>query len=353
MAIITIIDGTFSKKTYASVWEKEYSDSLDNDMQRIIACALKASSGYNMQPWKVKILDDNTVELHADMDKTLDVVDSGHEILLISQGTFIKEFEIGAQTYGYTSEVTTYDIDLSVQSPLVATIVIVKNEVEAMRDATSSATLNGNSEDNKVNLKETLDAHFTPINELDYLLIDNENGIDELKELLLQGTIVESNNEMATREIIDIFRFNKKDKNKYRYGLTLSMNDFISAFVGTILKATSDNWESFGKSSITQFESRLEKEIAYIVITCDNPNDNTYLQTGYMLQQLGHNLNGYQIRPAVQILQDLEGMEELRAKFYEDFTDNKQALIIIGVKNSSDKASPATPRHLVEDIIIE
>ncbi len=96
----------------------------DNDMYTIINYAIGAASGHNMQPWLIKITDDNIVQLYADMNKTLPVIDKDNYQLLMSQGTFIGKFVEGAQRLGYETDVDYANINLDDEMPLIAAMKI-------------------------------------------------------------------------------------------------------------------------------------------------------------------------------------------------------------------------------------
>lgn len=351
IATFVIIDGSLMKKEYIRVWEKDYINGLDNDIERIIANGLTASSSHNTQPWKVDV-SGSTIKLYADMVKALEVVDSGYEQMLMSQGAFIYEIMMGAKYYGYDVNITYENVDFNTKYPLVATMELLKDDEQMQVDAISSGTLNAPSTID-TDIKETLNAQFSEYSNLDFTLIDDIKTVASFKELLLEGTIVESNHEKATKELIEVFRFTERQKNEYRYGLSLSMGKMITPFLGPIIKATANDWQSFGKSSISNFEKRIEDEVTYIVVTSPSPVQLDYIKTGELLQQLGHELTGYSIRPAMQILQDIEGMEQLEDNLYKDYSIKDQALIIISVKKSAGQSNVKNPRHLVEDILLD
>ena len=123
-----IMDGTFAKKTHLSVWDKMYIDSLESDAHKITAYAIRASSSHNMQPWKVKTEDGGTIEVFADMHKALPAADRENRQLLISQGTFLKELESGAEKCGYKAVISLCDVDFGAEYPLVATVTLKKKQ---------------------------------------------------------------------------------------------------------------------------------------------------------------------------------------------------------------------------------
>ena len=128
-------------------------------------------------------------------------------------------------------------------------------------------------------------------------MIDEDGDVNKLKELLTEGVKTESADEAAIKELLSVFRFTEREKSARRYGLSLKMGGIISPFIQPIVKAASGNWESFAKSSIKTFEKRVEGESAYIIIACENPRNTDYINTGYMLGELGSRLAGYKNTP--------------------------------------------------------
>lgn len=347
-----LLDGSFMPSKYNSVYNESYINTLDTDAEKIIAYAIGASSGHNMQPWLVKILDENTVELYADMDKQLLVIDANHNQLLMSQGTFIQKFMEGAGEYGYSATVEYMETDLNSLVPLIAQIKIEKvNEIKV--DTISAGTVAVDDTAEIIDIIQSIDSTLSEYDNLSYEYINQEDELIQFKNMLLLGTIAESEDIAATEELLSVFRWTEYQKNKYRYGLSLnSMPSIIKPFIQPIMTVTSKNTEAFGQSSIKMFEDRLEKDLAYILIKCDSAQSIDHIKAGEAYQALISKLNGYSIRPAVQLLEEFDAMEELNDKFQHDYGGGGEVLLILTVQLQSG-ASSSNPRHLVEDIILE
>jgi len=347
-----LIDGSFMPKKYNQVYKESYINSLGTDIEKILAYALCAPSGHNMQPWLISILDENTIELHADMDKQLSVIDADHNQLLMSQGTFIQKFVEGAERYGYAVNVEYADTDLSSQMPLIALLKIIKvRDVSA--DTISSSTSVVDTGENNVDIFKSIDNILANYSNLTYEYIDEGDEFIKLQNMLLCGTIAESKDTAATEELLSVFRWTEYQKNEYRYGLSLnSMPSIIKPFLQPILKLTSKNVESFGKSSISMFEDKLKNDVGYILIKCDSPMDMDYIKAGEAYQSLINECNGYTIRPAIQLLEEFDAMKELNEEFQSNYGDGGEVVLILTVQIQSGVSS-SNPRHVIEDIVIE
>ena len=67
--------------------------------------AAKAPSGYNTQLWLFKI-NDSSIEIHANFERSLLIVDPDNRELFISLGCAAENLCIAASCKGYKSEVT-------------------------------------------------------------------------------------------------------------------------------------------------------------------------------------------------------------------------------------------------------
>ena len=143
LAVIVVfvsLDGTFFPKKYASVWSESYIAQLESDQSKMIAYGIRAASSHNSQPWLVKPITPDTIELYADMNKALPAVDGDFKQLLMSQGTFIERYKEAASQYGYDVEITYNEPDFTDKMPLIATIKIQKEGEAVTVDIVSSST---------------------------------------------------------------------------------------------------------------------------------------------------------------------------------------------------------------------
>lgn len=347
-----LLDGSFLAKKHQSVWSDRYINELQSDQSKIIATAIRAASSHNTQPWLVKSGSDDTIELYADMSKALPVVDGDNKQLLISQGTFIESFKSGAAQYGYAVNIEYNVPDLSQAMPLIATIKLTATDTASIVDEVSSGTYAAAHQAVNADLEKTLEACIQEYDKFSYVMIDTAEEVEKLQEYLLQGTVIESRHEAATKELLDVFRWTEWEKNEYRYGLSLtSIPMLIKPFIQPILKWTSGNWEAFGDSSIKMFKERLQKQHRYILVKCENPNSLDLIYCGQIYQELLLETGDWELKPAMQVLENYDAMKELNSEFQQVYGGDGEVMMIIGIQESTGDGS--NPRHLVEDILID
>jgi len=347
-------DGSFLKQKYTSVWSAKYIEEQDSIQSKLVAYGIRAASSHNSQPWLVKTVDDTTIELYADMDKALHVVDNDYKQLLLSQGTFIESYKLGAAINGYSVNVTYNNVEFKDEMPLVATIKIQKDSNLNGIDATSGSTYDATNSNENSDLKNILDEMISEYPGFSYTLVETNSDLEKLEGMLLEGTIIESRDKEATQELLDVFRWTEWDKNEYRYGLSLNtLPALIKPFVQPLMKIISKDLDSFGESGIKQFKERLEKQTKYILIHTDNPVAKDYVVSGQIYQQLVHEVSDYDLRPAMQVLENFDAMKNLNMQFQAEYGKNGDVVWVIGLQEKSGKSTNSNPRLLVEDIMIQ
>ncbi len=350
---LLVVDGVFLERKYLSVWDQKYLDSLDADQERLIACALRASSSHNLQPWLVKMISDQTIELYADMNKKLTIIDEGNQQMLISQGAFIEEYVIAAQHYGYQVEVALKQPDFNQPRPLIATLTIEKGGEPGALDLISSATVSVKQSDK--NLEEDVKKALAPYSELRYQIVVGED-LDTLKNSLMEATIAESHDQAAMEELLKVFRWTEWDKNELRDGLTLrNMNPLMQHLIQPLMKIFPSDWKGFGEQGIAQFRDRLLTESAYVLIDSKTTDSYAYLNTGRAYQRLCSEISGYTIRPAVQLVETYGAVKQWNESFQVTYGNDGEVLFLFGAaeQNQNESKSQPGPRHLVKDIMIE
>ncbi len=350
LAGVVIWDGAFLKTKYdISTDQYDEEEAFMSETQfQLIQSGIQSASSHNMQPWKVQIVDQTTFTLYADKGKALPVIDPENKQMLISQGTFIGAVKEGAKNLGVKLEITYHPIQMADQNPQIATFKI-KGSSNTPVDAKSSATTGVKSDVKEFEIeKNAQQVHALLPDYQAKWITDEKRGI--FQEYLRKGTQIESENQQATEELLQNFRFTKWAKNKYRYGLSLNtMSPLLRVFVEPLLGLTSE-WESFGQSSMKTFEQRLEKEEGYLILSKDNPKPSDYIQVGEAISTLGLSAKGYTLRPAVQLLQPLEGIDGLYTGFKKAYDIKGDTLMILGFTKKTDGYHESV-RHKVLDIV--
>lgn len=345
-------DGAFMKTKYNIAddgYDIEKNIMSEGEFQ-LIRGGITSSSSHNMQPWKIKILDENTFTLYADMEKTLPVIDPENKQLLMSLGTFIGSVKETAKELGLDLHVEYAPIDTSKKQNQIATFQIV-GALENQIDAMTSATQGVKKEAPKLEKEKISDLMEITLKGYQIQWVKEEKK-SLFQEYLLKGTKIEASNQKAMEELLHIFRFTKWSKNHYRYGLSLNtMSPTLRMFVEPLVGAN-QQWDLFGKKSITAFEQRLKNEKAYMILSLENPEPSDYIRAGEALSVLGLHEEGYTIKPAVQLIEPLEGMNAVCKEMKETFGIQGEVILILGFTERGAGYHDSV-RHQVMDIIMD
>lgn len=352
--ITAVLNGSFEEKKYLNVWDTTYISGLETDQHKVIAGAIKAASSHNMQPWLIEEVSDTEIKLYADMTKDLTVIDPNHKQLLMSQGTFIEYYLISAMSLGYNVELSYGAMNFDEAMPHIASMKLIPQVegTEEMDGITASSFNAGKGTMSMKQLEEMIGLYDSE--NMNLSLISTENEVGTLQSYLREATRIESFDKAATDELLDVFRFTESEKNKYRFGLTLStMAPAVRFFIQPIMAYTPLNYETFAQQSVDMYEKRLEEEYAYIMIRHKAPSAVDFVEAGRIYQKIMFTAYGLNIRPNVQVLEEYDAMLTLNEAFFEDYGMNQEVMLVLGVRKAPEAQGNKTPRHMVEDILIE
>ena len=224
-------------------------NSQNSDFKRMVEYATKAPSGHNTQPWIFRIKE-SVIEIHPDFSKALPVVDGNHRELYISLGCAVENLCIAANEFGYTTDVTV-DVDAEEQTFIRIEVATGNSEKSILFEQIDKRQTNRSMYNNKLIPADT-------INELERKLVvddvniqfyeKNSRDFNVLKDLVAEGNTIQMNDKAFKAELLDWIRFNKKQVEEVKDGLTYEVmgTPATPGFVGkpivkSFLKPTRQN----------------------------------------------------------------------------------------------------------------
>ena len=82
---------------------------------------------------------------------------------------------------------------------------------DVVADAISSSTVNvQNGEDTK-DINEVIENAMSSYKDFSYTFISDGDEFDKLQSMLMEGTIIESRDEAAAEELLDVFRWTERN----------------------------------------------------------------------------------------------------------------------------------------------
>ncbi len=373
VVVVTItliaVTGVYVPKTYKNVYENDYYMNYDDIRSQVVAFGLLAPSSHNMQSWRVVYdkSNENKMDVYLDSDRTLSVVDSNYNQLIISVGTFIAYIEKGAEGLGYKADVEYFKDGVlpdspsieEIQNTVIASVTLTKEGEFASEhlDSIGGSTkrlpyLDTELSDDVMNKLVSLN-DFT---NLDFNIISEENELTLLKDILISGVDVESKHEAAMMETSEVMRYTTYQKNKNPYGLSLHSDNpsvfsrTITEFLATVFKQP---WEKDGEFWYQRDSQNIE-QTNYFGMILSNTNtrfDQINIGLLYGKISLFVQSNNLDIQPTHQVLQDYTEMAELNRQINDNFSDNEHSIQMIFRIGETDVSIPVGLRFDVENII--
>lgn len=183
--------------------------------------AIKAPSGHNTQPWLFKI-NENSIEIHPDLNKALPVVDADNRELFISLGCATENLCIAASQKGYSSAISVSDkgiitIELTKQGD------IMPNSLFGQIDTRQSNRRVYNKQIIPFDSLDVLKAIPLEQNVNMHLYANGTPSFDTIKSYILKGNTLQMHDTAFTNELYQWMRFNKKHQNATNNGLSYAV----------------------------------------------------------------------------------------------------------------------------------
>lgn len=223
---ILAIGGIFVPATYLEPWSKTYHEKFDDPRMQVVAMALLAPSGHNMQPWRVQLAPDSTeLYLYIDPDRLSPAVDPLARQAMVSQGTFLTYLTVAARELGYDATVELFpdgsfdelDLAASMTNLPVAKVSLASDSPASSRDFDSLFL----SDTNRAPFADTAltPAQLASLDEVaespsaTLRMLTTTADLDAMGELAVEGTLIESRYAAATAESAAVFSGTEQTKN--------------------------------------------------------------------------------------------------------------------------------------------
>lgn len=317
------------------------------DFYLMVESAVKAPSGHNTQPWKFNIEEDY-IDIIPDFSKTLPVVDGDNRELFISLGCAAENICIAASTLGYES-------DMSVSQEGVITLRLNKSdsiEPDTLFTQIEKRQTNRNVYKSQIIGEKILNDCLSVLPESkDICSYYWENGSETyeiVKQFVLEGNVLQMDNEMFVKELKSWMRFNKKESMDKKDGLGYDVFGApnLPAFIAKPAISSFLNSKKQNKGDLKKIESSSH----FVLFTTTGNAIPDWIALGRTMQRFLLKTTAHGIAHAY-MNQPCE-VEELRAKLKEQLLANNaypQILLRIGYA----KQAPYAKRKRVDEVIIK
>ncbi|WP_406655850.1 hypothetical protein V7O62_08490 [Methanolobus sp. ZRKC2] len=316
------------------------------DMNELISYATMAPSGHNTQPWKFRI-QERSVCIYPDFSRRLPVVDPDDRELYISLGCAVENLVIAAEHKGYETSVSHSSDDGSICVNLELSDGKAGNDhlfnIIPERQSTRSRYDGRPIPENDMEMLESL-----PLEQgVSALSVTDPETIEDVAGLVSEGNNIQMNNRAFMQELASWIRFNGKEVDRYRDGLSFETtgSPSVPRFIGKLFMKFFLNAKSQSKKDVENIRSSS----ALMVMLSDNNDVDSWIKTGRSFERLSLCATSLGIRNA-HLNQPCE-MPELKRKLQELLSAGSrhpQILLRLGYA----EMLPRSPRRDVSEVII-
>ena len=316
----------------------------NEDYLFMVEQAIKAPSGHNTQPWLFKI-NDNDIEIHPNLKKSLLIVDSENRELFISLGCAAENLCITASQRGYDSKV-------SIAHNGIITIGLEKsNHIErnslfeqiAVRQ-TNRSIYNGDkiSTDTLNILKNIFIEEGVAI----YLYENGTEKFDSLFNFVLKGNTIQMQDRKFTDELKSWMRFNKKHQNTTNDGLSYAVFGApnLPMFIVKPIMSGYLNEKKQNKGDIKKMQSSSH----FVLFTTQNNTLEQWINLGRTLER--YLLKSTELGIAHSYLNQPNEIKDLSIKMANTLQISEYPTILLRI--GYGKIQPYSKRKKIEEVIM-
>jgi hypothetical protein len=289
---------------------------LNLDEKEILFLASLAPSGHNTQPWFVKYIEPYHWIIGNDKSKWLPAVDPTQRETMLSIGAFIQNLEYAAGDFGY---VCNWKLLAAInQDEQVVEVKLIKEKSKKAFDLVkikSRRTVRSNFLSNALK-PEDINYLVDSEPELIHYLPATSKESQFINEQTIEANRLQTGRDLAQQELSGWIRFNSRDAEKYRDGLTTASMEIkgLSGWVVRNFYGKNDVMKKdFRERGIDQIRKEVSSSAGWILITSKDNSVATLLETGRRMQRLFLKVRERKIaiHPMTQILEEVSTRQTL------------------------------------------
>jgi len=317
------------------------------DYADLIRAAVQAPSGHNSQPWKFCI-DSSSIEVVPDFTKALPVVDASHRELYISLGCAVENLCMAAKEKAYhptpsiiQKDDTTYSIRVELTEEQVQKDPLFR-AIDTRQTNRSEYNRRMIDPDTIAMIQEMTTQGGTKF----YMYPRKSDTYNTLSEYIYRGNAIQMQDKAFKKELLRWIRFNKKQIQKTKDGLTHEVmgTPATPVFLGKMIVGMFLKPQAQNKTD----RKKLESSSHLVLFTTKNNTPREWIALGRTLERfllkttsLGI-ANAYMNPPC-----EVKALAEEIRKSYTENQEYPALLLRIGYADTM----PYAPRKEMEKVI--
>lgn len=370
-AILTV-GGVFVPAVYLQPWSATYYQRFSDPRMQVVAHAVLAPSGHNMQPWTVRLdkADPDVLYLYTDPTRLTSAVDPLARQTMVSQGTFLAYLQVAAEHLGYSASFElfpdgTYDeTDLrnSMSELPVARITLAKDPTATTGDYASLSLSDTNrSPYTAAPLTAAQTKALTALagtSPATLSILSDKKDMTALGDFGNEGTLIETKYAAATKESDAVFHSTEQSKNKARSGFAVEgqgtsgfMKYFLQGLI-TVVPSVNDDAAS-ARGAIALTAAGVAHTAAYALISTPGNTRTEQVQAGILYAQfcLHARTLGLVMQPLSQVLQEYPTMAAPYAAIHAEYAPDGQTIQMLVRIGTATTGYPVTMRRDAQALV--
>jgi len=298
----------------------------------VLSYAILAANPHNKQPWIVDLTGPTSFELYVDQQRLLPETDPPARQIHIGQGTFLENLELAARQHGYRADIDYFpkgEYDNAVVEDKPVASIELRIDGSIAKDALFESILQRQSNkrtytDSALTVDQLGGLRNTQIDPRLRLTIADDNALKtELSQIMTDAMSIETSNKMRDAETVTMFRFNDKERGRYRDGFSVAQSG-MTGFKGWVAETfflsredTEEDSTSFGEQAvdITNDQAQSAAAFGWISTASNTRLDQVVTGRAYERLNLTATALGIAMQPMSQVLQEYSDMADLQRRF--------------------------------------
>ena len=372
LAGILGVGGILVPSTYLQPWSATYYQQFSDPRMQVVAHAVLAPSGHNMQPWTVRLdaTDPNVLYLYTDPTRLTPAVDPLARQTLVSQGTFLAYLQVAAEHLGYSATLALFpdgtynenDLKASMSQLPVAKVTLAKDASATTADYASlflSDTNRAPYTASPVSAAQTsaLNA-LADSSSATLSILSEQQDMTTLGAFAIEGTRIETEYLPATKESDELFYGTEQAKNQARSGFAVEgqgtsgfMKYFLQGLL-TIIPSVNDD-AAGAKNAIAMTAAGVAHTAAYALISTPGNTRTEQVEAGILYAQfcLHARTLGLVMQPLSQVLQEYPTMAAPYAAIHAKYAPAGQTIQMLVRIGTATTQYPVTMRRDVTSLV--
>jgi nitroreductase len=301
-----------------------YIFGLDDTDINILRYASLAPSALNVQPWFVRIVDQQRHwVIGSDPRRRLPRLDPDNREILLSIGAFMENLSVAALAMGFHT-----DFKVIAKTPFDPDLVRVSFEKTSktnypLQRLTMRRTVKKNYLQKELS-SDTVKAFSDPLNEYFHYSPRGTTHANCIQAGIIEQFRVQLQRDLAQKEICSWIRLTDDDAKKHCDGLTLEGME-IGGIPGWYLRHFAEPPDfmkpGYREKSLDYITSLADQGAGWIVITGDGNDVSSLLETGRKFERMALMAREHQvgIHPMSQYLEEKTGTDKIKESHKKDF----------------------------------